>query len=222
MRKLCTTLFLLFTVAVTAQGGGLEGLKSSLGKNKQALAQYTWQETQTVSVDGEVKKTTVYSVSLDAEGQPRKTVVSEQDAPQKDARGPLRRRIKGKKVAEMKDYMQQVAQLAEGYAHPDPQKLEAAFKGGNLSISNSGGAMVFTVKSYLKPNDSMVITFDDGKKTVRSVEIGSYLDSPDDKVTINSSFALLPDGTNHVDQSTIVGEQEDVTVTSKNTSYSKR
>src|SRR5207253_1106231 len=55
-------------------------LKQSITANKQALAQYTWQEVETISIKGEVKDTKTYQVQIGANGQPAKTEVSNDPA----------------------------------------------------------------------------------------------------------------------------------------------
>jgi hypothetical protein len=224
MRKLTLPLLFLLLSSLAWAEGPLEGLKQSLAHNKQALAQYTWQETQTLSLDGEVKRTTVSSVVLDASGQPQKTTLSEQSAPEKEVKGPLRKRLKERKTGEFKDYMQQVGQLAQSYSQPDPSRLQEAFKAGNVTIDSSGGPsqMRLTVKNYLKPNDILVLVFDQKAGHIKSVQVNSYLDSPDNAVELDCTFAQLPDGTNHLDQSTLVGEEKEVTVVTKNSDYKKK
>jgi hypothetical protein len=44
-------------------------IKQAAAANKQALAQYTWQEQETISVKGEVKKTKLYQVSVGSTSQ---------------------------------------------------------------------------------------------------------------------------------------------------------
>jgi hypothetical protein len=39
-------------------------IKCAQAANKQALGQYAWQETETISIKGEVKDTKVYQVSF--------------------------------------------------------------------------------------------------------------------------------------------------------------
>ena len=58
----------------------LMAIKQAQATNKQKLAQYTWQETETISIKGNVKDTKVYQVQVGANGQPQKTEVSEQKA----------------------------------------------------------------------------------------------------------------------------------------------
>lgn len=218
------TLTLLFTANAVAQPAALAELKASAASNKDALAKYTWQEEQTLSVGGEVKRVTVSSVVLDANGKPVKTQMTETDAPQKQTRGPLRKHVKERKVVEFKDSMKKLAGLVQAYSHPDPEKLEAASKSGNLTVDSSGGPtqMRLTFKSYLKPNDAFVIVFDSTNKALKSVQINSYLDSPDEVVEIDCAFARLQDGTNHVAQSTVVDKKSDITIVTKNSEYRKR
>src|ERR1700760_1155874 len=48
-------------------------LKAAMAKNRQALAQYTWVETDTISLKGEQKKQEQYQVTLGPDGKPQKT-----------------------------------------------------------------------------------------------------------------------------------------------------
>ncbi len=224
MQRIWILFTLLLTANAVAQPAALEGLKASATSNKAALMNYIWQEQQTLSVGGEVKQTTVSTVSLDGSGKPVKTQTSELDAPQKEVRGPLRKRVKERKVGEFKDSLKQLGGLVQAYAHPDPQKLEAAFKSGNLTVDTSGGPSQtrLTFKSYLKPNDAFVIVYDSSKKALKSVQVNSYLDSPDEVVEIDCTFSSLQDGTSHIAQSTVVDKKNDVTIVTKNSDYVRR
>lgn len=63
--------------ALYAQEGGLQQevaqLKESMAKNKQALAQYTWVETVTISLKGQEKKQQHFQVQNGPDGKPQKT-----------------------------------------------------------------------------------------------------------------------------------------------------
>jgi hypothetical protein len=48
-------------------------IKQYLALNKVVLAQYRWQESQTVSVKGEGKKEELFQVQIGPDGQPQKT-----------------------------------------------------------------------------------------------------------------------------------------------------
>src|SRR5664279_2835586 len=82
---------------VAAQNPQLEekvvALRQSISANKQALAQYTWQEVETISVKGEVKDTKTYQVQMGPNGQAQKTEVSNDPAQQSGREGRLKKRV---------------------------------------------------------------------------------------------------------------------------------
>ena len=223
MKRYLLLLLMLLVTTAFAGTGPLDELKTCAAKNKQALAQYSWKEQQTLTVDGDLKRTTISTVVIDANGKPAKTVVSEQDAPQKEARGPLRKRIRERKVDEFKDYVKKVGSLTQSYAHLDPEKLQQALQDGNFKVGSAGaGKRQFTVTGYLKPGDTLTIVFDSATKALVSMQVSSYLDQPDDAVSIKTTFARLPDGTNHLSESTVIGQDKDVVIAIKNSEYTKR
>jgi len=57
-------------------------VKEAMAANKQALAQYTWQEQVTVSLKGDVKKQEHFQVRLGPDGKPQKQSL---DPPQEAA-----------------------------------------------------------------------------------------------------------------------------------------
>jgi hypothetical protein len=56
-------------------------IKQASAANKQALASYTWQEQQVVSLKDEVKKTVSYQVSIGPDGQQQKIELGASAAP---------------------------------------------------------------------------------------------------------------------------------------------
>ena len=70
-------LFALAALTAVAQGPEIKAqIQQSAAANKERLAHYTWQETQTVSLKGEVKGTTLYQVQMGPDGKPQKTDLS--------------------------------------------------------------------------------------------------------------------------------------------------
>ena len=82
--------------------------------NKQKLAQYTWQESETISIKGEVKDTKVYQVQM-VNGQQQKTLVNNEQAQSGGREGRLKERIIEKKTEEYEQYGQQIGALAKQY-----------------------------------------------------------------------------------------------------------
>ena len=199
----------------------LMAIKQSMAQNKQQLAQYTWQETETISLKGEVKDTKVYQVQMGPDGQ-EKTLESNQKAESGGREGRLKRHIVEKKTEEFQEYGQQIGALAKQYTTPNPERLMQAKQDGNVSLQLGGnGTVNLIIKSYVKPNDQVTFTINDQTKKIVAAQIQSYLNDPGDKVEITAQFAQLPDGTNHVSNLTINGESKHLTVNEQNSNYQK-
>jgi hypothetical protein len=198
----------------------LAAIKQSSAKNKQALAHYTWVEQQTISLKGEVKKTEQFQVRIGPDGQQQKTPLNPQ-APPEPSGGRVKRRIVEKKTEEFQEYGQQIAALGKQYAPLDPQKLQQAYQQGNVSMQPNGeaGTVSLIIKSYLKPNDSVMLVYDPQQKAIQSTQVASYLSAPNDAVTIAVHFAKLSDGTNHIATMQVNGVSKQLAVAIQNSGY---
>ena len=218
---------MLIVVMVTAAQnpqlqGKVEEIKSAQAANKRALAQYTWQETETISIKGDVKDTKVYQVSVGPNGQQQKTQISNQQAQQSGRQGRVKQRVVEKAKADYQQYGEQIGALAKQYTTPDPDRLQQAREQGNISITPAGeGTVSLVIKNYVKPNDSVTLVFNSAQKAVQNIQVSSYLNDPGDAVTIQAVFAKLPDGTNHVSNTTINGVSKHLTVQTQNANYQK-
>ena len=215
----------LFSGAVaTAQNPQMEeklmAFKQNQAANKQKLAQYTWQETETISIKGEVKDTKVYQVQM-VNGQQQKTEVSNQAAQSGGREGRLKKRVVEKKKEEYQEYGQSIGALAKQYTTPNPDALMKAKQAGNISLSPGNGTVNLVIKNYVKPGDSVTFTVAEQTKQLQSVNVQSYLNDPKDAVTINAQFGQLPDGTNHVASTLINGVSKELTVNDVNANYQK-
>ena len=198
----------------------LTAIKESSTANKQALAHYTWLEQQTISLKGEVKKSQQFQVQIGPDGQQQKTELNPQPAPQPSG-GRLRQHVVEKKTDEFEAYGQQIAALGKQYAQFDVQALQQAYEQGNVSMqpNSAAGTVSLIIKSYLKPNDSVTLVFNQQQKAIQNVQVASYLTSPSDAVTIAVQFAKLPDGTNHVATMQVNGVSKQLGVMTQNSMY---
>jgi hypothetical protein len=207
-----------------AQSPGLEeklaDIKQASAANKQALAHYTWLEQQTISLKGDVKKSQQFQVRIGPDGQQQKTELNPQPAPQPSGRR-LKQHIVEKKTDEFEAYGQQIAALGKQYSQPDMQALQQAKQQGNISVqpNSAAGTVSLIIKSYLKPNDSVTLVFNQQQKAIQSIQVASYLTDPSDAVTIAVQFAKLPDGTNHVATNQVNGVSKQLGVLIQNSGY---
>lgn len=214
-----------------AQDGGMQQkiaeLKESMAKNKQAIAQYTWTETVSISLKGEQKKQQHYQVQMGPDGKPQKTSLDSAPAaeqqPQAGGRGGrLRQRIVEKKKEEYEEYAERMKALAEQYVPPDKDLIQAAYAKGNISMNPGPGGLKLVIHNYIKPDDSVTLTISKEEKQLESIQIASYMDGPTDGMNLTVRFAKLPDGTNHVSSTTVEGVSKQLTVATQNSNYQKR
>ncbi|MGA8876903.1 MAG: hypothetical protein WB555_15305 [Candidatus Korobacteraceae bacterium] len=197
-------------------------IKQNMAMNKQKLAQYTWTETETISIKGNVKDTKTYQVQM-VNGQPQKTLVDNQQASSGGGRqGRLKEHVIEKKTDEFQQYGQQIGALAKQYTTPDPDRLMQAKQQGNISLQPGSGTVNLVIKSFVKPNDQVTLTISEQTKAPVAIQVNSYLNDPKDAVNINAQFAQLPDGTNHVATTTIDGVSKQLTVNEQNSNYQMR
>jgi 23S rRNA pseudoU1915 N3-methylase RlmH len=203
-------------------------LKAASAQNKQNLATYTWQEQDTTSIKGEVKKQESYQVRMGADGKPAKTPLNPTAAPAAPPQGGgrggrLKEKVVENKKEEFQDYAQSVAALAHSYSPPDPAKIQQAQQQGNIKMTPGAtpDEVQIVISNYNKPNDSMTIAFNKTAKAIQSVQIASYLDSPKDAVNVTVQFSKLPDGTNHVESMVVDGVSKQLKVAVANSGYTK-
>jgi hypothetical protein len=192
-------------------------LKAAIQSNKAMLATYTWQQLESVAVNGTVKKQTQYLVVPTSSGL-QKTV--ESATPQQGHAGLIKHHIE----ANYEEYGKQIAALAQSYAQPDPAKLQQLYVQGDVTVGSGGGpnSIAVHISNYVKQGDSVNIVFNKAKKSIVSLSVASYLNGPSDAVTINAQFSQLPDGTNYAQTLTVNGASKGLTVTQVNSNFQKR
>jgi|SRR3954468_7416657 hypothetical protein len=205
-------------------------LKESLAKNQAALRQYSWVETTEISLKGEVKKRQQKQCRYGADGKVQKTAMPGQEpqAPPPDQKssggrgGRMKKAVVGKKVGDIKDYMEDAAALVHEYVPPSPQKIQAVQSAGNLAVEPSQGLTVLKMKDYFKPGDLLAIGFDSAAKAMRSYSVSSYVEKPkEDDISLTVAFASLPDGTTYPQQVLLDVKAKDILVKVTNADYKK-
>ena len=210
------------TGPLTAQSPQMEqklaAIQQAQAANQQKLAQYTWQETETIAIKGSVKDTKIYQVQM-VNGQQQKTLVNNEKAQSGGHEGRMKERIIQKETEEYEQYGQQIGALAKQYTTPNPEALMQAKQQGNVSIQPGAGTVSLVIRNYMKQGDSMTMTISEQTHSPVSLRVNSYLNDPSDAVNISAQFAKLPDGTNHVATTQVNGVSKHLTVTDQNSNY---
>ena len=198
----------------------IAAVKQSMAENQAKLHQYSWTETTEVSLKGEVKKREQKECRYGPDGKVVKTPIGDAGAA---AGGGKKRGLKGKivekKVDELKDYMDRVGSLVRRYVPPSAQSMQAAFQAGKASIDKASGTLTFT--DYAKPGDKVTLSFDPAVKKLRTFNVATYLDSPEDVVTLTARFSSLPDGTNFMEETLLNATAKQIQIKTTNFGHQK-
>jgi hypothetical protein len=171
----------------------LAAVKQAAAANQQALRSYTWLEKTELSVKGEVKATKVDSCRYGPDGQVQKTPVVQPPPPEKK-RG-LKGKIVAKKTGEMKEELEATVALVQQYVPPAPDSIQVVINAGTTSVSQAGPAAVaFTFPGYAKQGDALKITFDKAITSLRQVDVQTWLNKPEEVVTLHVTMQSMPGG----------------------------
>jgi hypothetical protein len=197
----------------------LATVKQAVANNKQRLQQYQWIETTQLTLKGDTKPPSQNLCRYGPGGQVQKTPIG--PPPPSPSGGRLKQKVIAKKKTEMKDYMDDVKGLLAMYVAPDPQKMQQAYRAGKLLVNPAGGIVNFIFKDYAQPGDQLTLTFDPAKSAIISLSVNTYMGDSKDAVTLQVQMASLPDGTNHVQQTTVNATAKQLVVTTTNSNYQK-
>ena len=174
----------------------LAAAKQAAALNQQALRSYSWLEKTELSLKGEVKNTKVDMCRYGPDGKVQKTPVV-QPAPAQKKRG-LRGKIVANKTEEMKEELEAAVALVQQYLPPSPDMMQVVMNAGTASLSQAGpGRLSLKFPGYAKANDALSLTFDSTVKSLQLIDVNTWLDEPENTVTLKVTMAALPDGTSH-------------------------
>jgi hypothetical protein len=223
-------LFVVGGRAVPAQEGGqadrVAALKQSMAASQKQLRQYEWIETTVISMKGEEKSRKQQRCYYGADGKLQKVPI-ESGQPQQSAGGGGGRRggrmkqaIVENKKEEMTDYMQQAAGLVHQYVPPNPDLIEKSKSAGKFAARpGAAGRVGLDFSDYLKPGDRLSVEMDTAANRLLALSVASYLEGPEDVITLNVQFGALADGTSYSAETTLDAKAKNVRVVIQNTGH---
>ena len=201
-------------------------LKASLQENQARLRKYEWIETTSISLKGEEKSRRQQRCYYGADGKMQKLPL-ESGAPQAAPSaaggrrgGKLRERVVENKKDEMQDYMERAVALVHKYLPPDPAQIQQALEAKKVALKplpDSRTRLEFS--GYLQPNDSFVIDIDGAANQLGAISLATYLEKPDDPVTLSVKFRTLADGTSYVAETILDAKAKNIRVVIENSGY---
>jgi hypothetical protein len=200
-------------------------LKKNLGESQKRLRQYEWIETTVISLKGEEKSRKQQRVFYGADGKLTKLPIGE---PQSQAEqggrgrrgGRLKEKIVEKKKDEMQDYMERASALIHQYVPPSPDQVPTAKDAGNMKLSPpQQGKVRMEFPNFLLPSDLLSIDVDAAASRLEVVSVASYLDKPEEAVTLDVRFGTLPDGTSYTAQTMLDAKAKNIRVVIENSGH---
>lgn len=216
--------------SVVAQGGAganemVAALKANLQDSQTRLRQYEWIETTTISLKGEEKSRKQQRVYYGADGTLTKLPLGSAPAPEASGGrggrgGRLRERIVENKKDEMQEYMERAAALIHRYVPPAAAQIQKAHDSGNMTVRPPAQGIVrVEFPAFIQPGDLLAIDVNAAASNLSAVSVKTYLDTPDDAVSLDVRYGTLTDKTNYVAQTTLDATAKSIVVVIANTGH---
>ena len=184
--------------------------------NTDKLKAYLWNRKSDVSVDGQVKLTTVTQFSFDAQGKVQaKLVDAESSVEQK--RG-LRGRAQKSAIEDKAEYVQKALGLAVAYTFMTKGQLIDFFS--KATVTESNGVMEATAENVYVQGDKLTMRIDAASKQFLSKKFSSLLGK--DAVDGEINYEKFSSGLNHVSTTVLNMPAQKMKINAVNQDYSQR
>jgi hypothetical protein len=194
-------------------------LKQSIAQSQALLRKYEWIETTIISLKGEEKDRKQQRCYYGADGQLQKVLLSDEKAAPPSG-GRLKKRIVANKTAGMKEYMESAANLIHRYVPPNPADIDSAKQRQKVALRpGQGGRVRLEFTDYIQAGDLMTVDVDAAANALIGVGVNTYLDKPEDAVTLTVGFGALPDGASYNPQITLDAKAKNITVVIQNSGH---
>ena len=218
-------------VGVAGQGAPtpdqmVAALKTNLAESQKRLRQYEWIETTAISLKGEEKSRKQLRVYYGADGTLTKLPIGGAAQPQaapagRGGRGGrLKEKVVENKKDEMQEYMERAASLIQKYVPPSPAQIQKAKDAGKMLLRPpQEGKMRVEFPDFIQPSDLMAIEVDAKALLLTAISVATYLDKPEDAVTLAVRFGTLTDGTSYTAQTTLDAKAKNIRVVVENSGH---
>jgi hypothetical protein len=116
--------------------------------------------------------------------------------------------------------MGRAAALIQQYVPPSPERIQAAKDAGHITVTpQAGGPVHLVIAQYVQPGDSLALDVDTAGGQLRALSVNTWLDKPEETVTLAVQMNTLPDGAIYAARSTLVAKAKDITVVIQNAGH---
>lgn len=220
MKSLCSIVLLTtftFTAAAQVDKDKLAlDVSKAEDANNGKLKAFVWNRKSDVSVDGQVKLTTVTQFSFDAQGKVQaKLIDAESSVEQK--RG-LRGRAQKSAIEDKAEYVQKALELAVAYTFMSKGQLIDFFT--KATVTESNGVIEATADNVYVQGDKLTMRIDAASKLFLSKKFSSLLGK--DAVDGEINYEKFSSGVNHVSTTVLNMPAQKMKINATNQDYSQR
>ena len=116
--------------------------------------------------------------------------------------------------------MEKAAALIQQYVPPDPAQIQKAKDAGQMQVQpQPEGKVHVEFRNYVQPNDQLAIDVDAKAALLSGLSVATYLEKPEDTVTLNVRFATLADGTSYSAQTALDAKAKSIRVVVENSGH---
>lgn len=171
----CILWFTIESATAETQGTGTENLQAIADKiiqarsnNSQALKQYSWNQRTETLKDGEVMSTLLQVIRYDSIGNEQRTTLVQETPKQKKR---IAGRIQKKKMAEMKEWGENIKSFLMLYTLPDLASLNSFLNKASIKSTEEPGQIVLTSNGVIQPGDRMTMHINEQDKSIQKTEV---------------------------------------------------
>jgi hypothetical protein len=201
-------------------------LKKSMQDGLGKARQYEWVETTIISLKGEEKARKQNRCYYGADGKVQKVSLDQPAAAKEEQggrggrKGRVKQNIVENKKEDIQDYMTAAAKLIHQYVPPDPAKIQTAKDAGRVKANpGAAGKVQVAISQYLQPGDSLTIDLDGANNRLLGLGVSTYLEKPDQPVTLAVHMNTLPDGALYAAQTTLDAPEKNIKVVIQNSGH---
>ncbi|MGL2963544.1 hypothetical protein ACSVH2_06955 [Flavobacterium sp. RSB2_4_14] len=227
MRNINFVILLLLLTGFTkivAQADAKENvaiIKKNLADSKEALKKYEWIETTTTFYKGESKGVKQKQCYYAVDG--KLTKVETGGSTQEKAKGGIRGKVAANKKEDITEYMKKAVAKIQTYLPPNPDKIQAIYASGAVSIQVLEPNKKFKLNfpNYNEKGDMLSVTLNKETKKLKAIDVSTTVEGSKEKAVFNVTYKDLPDGTQFAETTTLDAKEKSVKIVIKNSGYKK-
>ena len=200
--------------------------KQTMQQGMAKIRQYEWIETTIISLKGEEKARKQNRCYYGADGKVQKIPMGDAPAAEQGGGGGGRRggrmaqRVVENKKDEMQEYMASAAALIHKYVPPSPNDIQAAKDAGRIAVNPQPGGLVrLVISEYLQKGDSVTIDLNPAASQLTGLGVNTYLEKPEDAVTLAVKMNALPDGAIYAAETALDAKAKNIGVVIQNSGH---